>query len=90
VRNDPRITARDGKVYINKPAEKGSADSSKSAHSPLHSTTGTAWVAYQVWIDQEAAERTGRNADLVYAHGINDYGGVRARLHFTSDCLTSR
>ncbi|CAH7672253.1 Alpha/Beta hydrolase protein, partial [Phakopsora pachyrhizi] len=33
------------------------------------------WIWYQVWIDEEASKRNGKDIDICLVHGICDYGG---------------
>ncbi|KAA1068271.1 hypothetical protein PGTUg99_030817 [Puccinia graminis f. sp. tritici] len=73
IREDQRYTCWDGRVFLEDGRMDGGAVAGPVGHKTSH------WVWYQVWWDEEASKRTGVELDLLYCHGIGEYGGSFAK-----------
>ncbi|OAV85977.1 hypothetical protein PTTG_07117 [Puccinia triticina 1-1 BBBD Race 1] len=71
IRDDKKITCWDGRVFLKDRGDGLVAE-------PVEDNTSQ-WVWYQVWWDEEASKRTGVELDLLYCHGICEYGGTFSR-----------
>jgi len=71
IRDDKKITCWDARVFLEDRADGLVAE-------PVEYKTSK-WIWYQVWWDEEASKRTGAELDLLYCHGISEYGGNFAK-----------
>ncbi|KAH9442750.1 hypothetical protein Pst134EA_031567 [Puccinia striiformis f. sp. tritici] len=71
IRDDKRYTCWDGRIFLKERSDKQIAE-------PVEEKTSQ-WVWYQVWWDEEASKRTGVELDLLFCHGICEYGGAFAK-----------
>ncbi|MBW0519203.1 hypothetical protein O181_058918 [Austropuccinia psidii MF-1] len=70
IRNDPSISTWDHRIFLEK-------DSNLIDRQVNHQTNH--WIYYQVWWDQSASKKLDVNLDLVYYHGLGEYGGNFAK-----------
>ncbi|PLW15964.1 hypothetical protein PCANC_20708 [Puccinia coronata f. sp. avenae] len=68
IREDKKYTCWDGRIFLKDRGDGMPAE-------PVESKTSQ-WIWYQVWWDEEASKRTGVELDLLYCHGICEYGGA--------------
>lgn len=67
IREDKKYTCWDGRIFLKDRGHGLPAE-------PVESQTSQ-WIWYQVWWDEEASKRTGVELDMLYCHGICEYGG---------------
>ncbi|KNZ47702.1 uncharacterized protein VP01_620g7 [Puccinia sorghi] len=71
IREDKKITCWDARLFLKDRPDGLVAE-------PVEYKTSK-WIWYQVWWDEEASKRTGVRLDLLYCHGISEYGGAFAK-----------
>lgn len=79
IRDDRRYTCWDGRVFLSDQDRLGGAERSSSCLPVPTDEKSSRWIWYQVWWDEEASSRSGLEVDLLWCHGLGEYGGGFAK-----------